>query len=182
MVCTSSPQSGQTDHHLAECSGLYHSHSVHAPNFLNFVLVLVFVFTFHHSDIQKWFKLYEVISKAGLRVIKTHSIPSEARNVLNIQNKKAIAFDLIIVCRVQLPESVSQISLEKFKSNIKFHYKKRLNQLADANIKIYGLDWLSIFFGVLLEQKFEFVVKTSTEQNISIQEAFEVCRDIVNTD
>lgn len=142
----------------------------------------LFVFTFHHSDIQKWFKLYEVISKAGLCVIKTHSIPSEARNVLNIQNKKANTFDLIIVCRTQLPESVSQISVEKFKSNIKFHYKKRLNQLADANIKIYGLDWLSIFFGVLLEQKSEFVVNTSTEQNISIQEAFEACRDIVNTD
>ena len=70
----------------------------------------LFVFTFHHSDIQKWFKLYEVISKAGLSVIKTHSIPSEARNVLNIQNKKAIALDLIIVCRAQHHESDYQNS------------------------------------------------------------------------
>jgi adenine-specific DNA methylase len=139
----------------------------------------IFVFTFHHSDIQTWLKLFEVITNAGLRVVKTHSIPSEARNVLNIQKKKAIAFDLIIVCRINTSESLPTISLEKFKILIDKQYKKRLDMFAEAHIKISGLDWLAIFFGVFLENCSKFKVITSFGQAINIKEVHKACSDII---
>ncbi len=139
----------------------------------------VFIFTFHHSDIQTWLKLSEVISNAGLRVVKTHTIPSEARNVLNIQNKKAIAFDLIIVCRTNTLESLPTITLEKFKILIKIHYEKRLDMLNQAQIKINGLDWLAIFFGVFLENFSKFEEISSLGQIIDIKEVYKACSDII---
>ncbi len=137
----------------------------------------LFIFTFHHSDKQTWFKLSDVISKAGFQVIKAHSIPSEARNVLNIQKKKAIAFDLIIVCRTKSSKESPSKSLKEFKNLIEIEYKRNLNIIHDAGIEVMGLDWLAIFFGVLLENLYKFSVISSSGKNLSLQDAFEACYD-----
>lgn len=135
----------------------------------------LFIFTFHHSDKQTWFKLSDVISKAGLQVIRAHSIPSEARNVLNIQKKKAIAFDLIIVCRIKSFKDPPSKSLEEFKNLIEIEYKRSLNIFQDTGIEVRGLDWLAIFFGILLENLYKFAIISSSGENLSLQDAYEAC-------
>ncbi|MHA2244417.1 MAG: hypothetical protein ACXADY_05570 [Candidatus Hodarchaeales archaeon] len=138
------------------------------------------VFTFHHSDKEIWFKLADVILKTGFQVIRTYPIPSEARNVLNIQKKKAIAFDLIIVCRQIVQESQSNISLEKFVKIVEDQYKKQLTNFVEANIKVKGFDHLAIYFGILLELGSQFNVTTHSGRNLAQKEIWDSCYSIMN--
>ncbi|MFX0182376.1 MAG: DUF1156 domain-containing protein [Candidatus Hodarchaeota archaeon] len=134
------------------------------------------VFTFHHSLSQTWLKLAEVISNAGFKVVKTHPIPSEARNVLNIQKKKAIAFDLIIVCRIHSQHSQNAINLEDFKEVFKENYERNLKIFERANIKVQDLDYLAIYYGTLLELDSKYQV---SDQNLTRNEIWKACQEVV---
>ncbi|MFX0173433.1 MAG: DUF1156 domain-containing protein [Candidatus Hodarchaeota archaeon] len=140
----------------------------------------LFVFTFHHSLSQTWLKLAKVISNAGFKVVKAHPIPSEARNTLNIQNKKAIAFDLIIVCRILSQPSQNAISLEDFKRLFKKNYEKNLRIYEKANINVQDLDYLTIYYGTLLELDSEYQVGGLSDQFVTRNEIWQACRETVN--
>ncbi len=139
----------------------------------------LFVFTFHHSDDEIWYKLADVIIQTGFQVIRTYPIPSEARNVLNIQKKKAIAFDLIIVCGVNVQKSQSKITLEKFVKIVKEQYKEQLEIFMEANIKVRGFDNLAIYFGILLELGSQFNVISYSGRNLTQKEIWDSCYNIV---
>ncbi|MFX0016291.1 MAG: hypothetical protein ACFE98_16995 [Candidatus Hermodarchaeota archaeon] len=139
------------------------------------------VFTFHHSEKQTWFKLAEVITQSGFRVVKTYAIPSEARNVLNIQKKKAIAFDLIIVCRFDIQIQRKIISLEKFKQLFLKFYKKRLELYNMADIKVMDYDHLAIYSGILLEMDSNYHVVSHSGHYLSQSEIWEYSYDLMTS-
>jgi adenine-specific DNA methylase len=139
----------------------------------------LFVFTFHHSLSRTWLKLAKVISNAGFKVVKTYPIPSEARNTLNIQKKRVIAFDLIIVCRIRSPHSQNTINLEDFKGLFKKNYEKNLILYEEANIKVQDLDFLAIYYGTLLELDSKYQVEGPSKHFLKRNEIWEACREIV---
>ena len=137
------------------------------------------IFTFHHSEEQTWFRLADVISRAGFQVIRAYPIPSEARNVLNIQKKKTIAFDLIIVCRRKEKKKLSVISLEKFMEKFKDQYKTLLEVYIDRSITVKDYDYMAFYFGVLFELSAHFQVTTRSGKTLSQNEIWDSCHDLM---
>ncbi len=134
----------------------------------------LFIFTFHHSDRDFWVQIADIILLSGFRVIKTHTIPSEARNVLNIRNKKSISFDLIIVCKIQSLDNYSEIACSEFIKQFQELYILRRKELEKANITIKDLDYLAIFAGVLMELEFKYIIKAPSGENLSHTQIWEI--------
>jgi adenine-specific DNA methylase len=112
----------------------------------------LFIFTFHHANPDTWFNLAEVIVTTGFKVVTTYIMPSEALNVLNIQNKKAVTLDLIIVCKKDLEFKKQEKYLPRFSSNLLNEYKKRIDFYSTEGVQIQGINVIVAFFGVFLEQ------------------------------
>ncbi|MHA2052415.1 MAG: DNA methyltransferase [Candidatus Hodarchaeales archaeon] len=115
----------------------------------------LFIFTFHHSDPNKWFQLAESIDKANLRVVKTHVIPSEAKNVLNIQKKKGITFDLIIVSKAKDKKPRNLVELEIFIKELANKFRKEMDRNFESGFDVQEPNDIVVFFGVLLELFFQ---------------------------
>lgn len=62
-------------------------------------------FTFHHAEDSAWVALLEAICKAGFVLEAIYPIQSEGSTSLHLQDKEAIAYDLIHVCRPRLPQT-----------------------------------------------------------------------------
>ncbi|UCE15055.1 MAG: DUF1156 domain-containing protein [Candidatus Heimdallarchaeota archaeon] len=139
------------------------------------------VFTFHHSDKHTWVKLADVILRSGFQVVKTYSVPSEARNVLNMQKKKAIAFDLIIVCRSKVQKQQQTISLEKFLNHFENSYKKQITMFRETNIEVKDYDHLAICFGILLEMDSRYQVTTPSGVVLAQNEIWDSCYEFVSS-
>ncbi|UCG02177.1 MAG: hypothetical protein JSW11_21620 [Candidatus Heimdallarchaeota archaeon] len=137
------------------------------------------VFTFHHSDKRIWLKLADVILRSGFQVVKTHPIPSEARNVLNIQKKRAIAFDLVVVCRIKIQKQHQHIILDEFMNIFEQQYKERLETFRKADIVVKDFDYLAIYSGILLEMDSKYQVVTHSGNLLPQQEVWESCYDLV---
>ncbi|MFX0124208.1 MAG: DNA methyltransferase [Candidatus Hodarchaeota archaeon] len=137
------------------------------------------VFTFHHSNKQIWLKLADVIVRSGFQVIKTYTIPSEARNVLNIQKKKAIAFDLIVVCRTNIQKPYQSISLDEFQRIFKKQYQERFETFRKADIVVKDYDHLAMYFGILLEMHSQFQAVSPSGDILAQNEVWESCYDII---
>ncbi|MFW9905138.1 MAG: hypothetical protein ACFFFH_12440 [Candidatus Thorarchaeota archaeon] len=137
------------------------------------------VFTFHHSDKQIWFKLADVLFRSGFQVVKTYSIPSEARNVLNIQKKRAIAFDLIIVCRIYAQKQQQPVSLDKFLKIFRQQYKERFETYIKADIVVKDYDHLAIYSGILLEMGFQYQVIERSGNILDLKEVWDSCYDLL---
>ena len=135
----------------------------------------LFIFTFHHSNREFWVQLANTISLSGFGVVRTHPIPSEARNVLNIRDKKSISFDLIIVCKILGIDKCSEITYAEFINQFQELYDLRRKELEKANIKVKDLDYLAIFAGVLMELEFKYVIKSPTGESLSHDQIWEVC-------
>ncbi len=59
----------------------------------------IFVFTFHHAEGKAWEAVLNSICNAGLFIEAVYPIHSEREASLHLQDKTAIAYDLIHVCR-----------------------------------------------------------------------------------
>jgi adenine-specific DNA methylase len=137
------------------------------------------VFTFHHSNKQIWFKLADVLLRSGFQVVKTYSIPSEARNVLNIQKKRAIAFDLIIVCRINVQKQHQRVSLDTFLKIFKQQYKERFKTYKKADIVVKDYDHLAIYSGILLELGSQYQVTKQSGSILDLKEVWDSCYDLI---
>jgi putative DNA methylase len=137
------------------------------------------VFTFHHSNKQIWFKLAEVILRSGFQVVKTYSIPSEARNVLNIQKKRAIAFDLIIVCRKNVQKEFQRVSLDEFLKIFQDKYNKRFETYRKADIVVKDYDHLTIYSGILLEMGSQYQAFEQSGRILNLTEVWESCYELI---
>jgi len=135
----------------------------------------LFIFTFHHSNREFWVQLAETILLSGFSVIRTHAIPSEARNVLNIRDKKSITFDLIIVCKILREDYRSEIISSEFIKQFQELYNQRSKELEKANITIKDLDYLAIFAGILMELEFKYIIKSPTEEDLSHTQIWDIC-------
>ncbi|MDZ7363395.1 MAG: DNA methyltransferase [candidate division KSB1 bacterium] len=62
------------------------------------------VFTFHHSEGSAWEALLTAVCDAGYFVEAVYPIHGEAESSLHLQEKEAISYDLIHVCR-KMPEN-----------------------------------------------------------------------------
>jgi adenine-specific DNA methylase len=111
----------------------------------------LFVFTFHHSDPDTWFKIGEVLNFACFHTVRTYAIPSEAPNVLNIKNKKGISYDLIIVCKEIMDRQKQEIKKREFMKLLKQKYFDRLKSYREERIVIAGIDVIVVFFGEFFE-------------------------------
>ena len=139
----------------------------------------LFVFTFHHSNKRIWFKLANVLLRSGFHVVKTYSVPSEARNVLNIQKKKAIAFDLIIVCRINVQKKHQHVPLDKFLKIFKQQYQERFETYGKAEIVVKDYDHLAIYSGILLEMDSKYRVITHSGSTLDLKEVWDSCYDLI---
>ncbi|MHA1443918.1 MAG: DNA methyltransferase [Candidatus Hodarchaeales archaeon] len=111
----------------------------------------LFVFTFHHSDPDTWFKIGEVLNFACFHTVRTYAIPSEAPNVLNIKNKKGVSYDLIIVCKEIMDRQKQEIKKLEFMKLLKQKYFDRLKSYREERIAIAGIDVIVVFFGEFFE-------------------------------
>ncbi|MFX1504981.1 MAG: hypothetical protein ACFFDC_02600 [Promethearchaeota archaeon] len=137
------------------------------------------VFTFHHSNKRIWFKLADILLRSGFQVVKTYSIPSEARNVLNIQKKRAIAFDLIIVCRINTQEQLQRVPLDKFLRIFKQQYKERFETYRKADIVVKDYDHLAIYSGILLEMGSRYRVIERSGDTLDLKEVWDSCYELI---
>jgi adenine-specific DNA methylase len=138
------------------------------------------VFTFHHSSKEKWFKIGEVLLKTGFQVVKTYPIPSEARNVLTIQKKKAISFDLIIICQKVLKADQAHIQLDKFIQIFEDSFQRRINFFQQADISVQHLDYLALYLGILLEMDSKYYVNSDQGHKLSRKEIWETCDNFIS--
>ncbi|MHA1971770.1 MAG: hypothetical protein ACTSW1_02185 [Candidatus Hodarchaeales archaeon] len=118
----------------------------------------LFIFTFHHSSHLVWKQMSTVLFNSGLKVVKTHALPSEAKNVLNIHKKKAISFDLIIICKKADTQPRLKTNIDQFFRELHSSYTIRMKDLQKAKIKTEGYDHLAVYFGCLLELCFKYEV------------------------
>ncbi len=140
------------------------------------------IFTFHHSNRLVWLQLIKSLFEAKIYILKTYPIPSEARNVLNIQNKKAIAFDLIIVAKSRDKFISKKIDLIDFKTKFISEGKFRFKTLEKANITIKGYDHLVVIYGVLMELLSEYVVQDEVSTPLTIDEVWTHTSNLILTD
>ncbi len=111
----------------------------------------LFVFTFHHGNPDTWFKLAEVIESSGFSVVKTHVLQSEALNVLNIQNKKAVSYDLILVCQQNQQKRKKPHNLSEFVERLSKNYDKKFTYYTEIGLTIHTNNVIVVFFGEYLE-------------------------------
>ena len=111
----------------------------------------LFVFTFHHSNPDTWLKLADLIDQSEFKVKKTHALQSEALNVLNIQNKKALSYDLIIVCKKRFKKNRDIVSLTEFLSDLRRNYQSKIKYYSEVGLSIQTNNIIVVFFGVYLE-------------------------------
>ena len=130
----------------------------------------LFIFTFHHSSSDTWFKIAEVLNNSGFQVVKTHAIPSEAPNVLNIKNKKAVSYDLIIVCKKMIDEQKQVINMTEFMKHLEKNYLDRLRSYWKEGLIIKGMDLIVVFFGefYVLISKFQPIEESRNPLQFSI--------------
>ncbi|MHA1331018.1 MAG: hypothetical protein ACTSR2_08070 [Candidatus Hodarchaeales archaeon] len=134
----------------------------------------LFIFTFHHSNHLVWKKMSTVLWNSGLKVIKTHAFPSEAKNVLNIHQKKAISFDLIIICKKDDVQPRRKINIDQFFRELHSSYHVKMKDLKKANIEVEGYDHLAVYFGCLLELEFKYEMITQEGEKLSHEELWDL--------
>ena len=83
--------------------------------------------------------------------MKTHALQSEALNVLNIQNKKAVSYDLIIVCRSSSMKEKKALSLTEFMLRLKDNYNRKIKYYSEIGLTIKTNNLIVVFFGEYLE-------------------------------
>lgn len=140
----------------------------------------LFIFTFHHSDSSKWFQLAESIDKANLMVVKTHIIPSEAKNVLNIQKKRGITFDLIIVCKSNNRIPRKLMEFEKFLIELETKFQKEMVGNYDSGLDIQKPNDIVVFFGVFLELFYQKQPVDKTKNPIITSELWKASNEVLN--
>jgi adenine-specific DNA methylase len=139
------------------------------------------IFTFHHSSSDTWFKMAEVINISGFYVVKTHAIPSEAPNVLNIKNKKAISYDLIIVCKKTTDKQKHELSMMEFMKLLERNYLDRLRSYREEGVIIKGMDLIVVFFGEFFVLISEFQPIGDSREPLQFSIISKQCKTLLQT-
>ncbi|MGH7494339.1 MAG: DUF1156 domain-containing protein, partial [bacterium] len=126
------------------------------------------VFTFHHAEGSAWEALLTAVCKAGFSVEAVYPIHGEAESSLHLQEKEAISYDLIHVCRkVPIDSNPSRRSWAGIRHEIrqKAREEARLIQAgrygreplspADVNILLIGkcLELYSKHYGAIVDHE-----------------------------
>jgi len=151
------------------------------------------VFTFHHSEGSAWEALLESLCNAGFFIEAIYPIHGESESSLHLQNKQAISYDLIHVCKKQFSEgdgknrswaSVRREIRKKAREEIKLveagrYGKERLSE-ADISMILIGkcLELYSKYYGLIVGYKDEVVplhdalksIKLMVEQILSMEQ------------
>jgi adenine-specific DNA methylase len=129
------------------------------------------VFTFHHAEGSTWEVLLESLCDASFVVEAIYPIHGEAESSLHLQDKQAISYDLIHVCRKRTEENgkkrswagVRQEIRRKAREEIKLIESGRYGEgqlsAADINIILIGkcLELYSKHYGNIVDHKEEVV-------------------------
>ena len=130
------------------------------------------VFTFHHSEGSAWEALLESICNAGFVIEAIYPIHGESESSLHLQNKQAISYDLIHVCKKRSGNSngkkrswatVRQEIRKKAREEIRLiesgRYGSERLSPADINIILIGkcLELYSKHYGQIVDYKNEIV-------------------------
>lgn len=128
------------------------------------------IFTFHHAEGDTWEALLESICNSGFVIEAIYPIHGEAESSLHLQDKQAISYDLIHVCKKRLSgNSADQKSWagvrdeirKKAREEIKLIEAGRYGQerlsTADTNIILIGkcLELYSKHYGKIVDYKGE---------------------------
>lgn len=151
------------------------------------------VFTFHHAEGSTWETLLESICTAGFVLEAVYPIHGESESSLHLQDKQAISYDLIHVCKKRNGEknsknrswaTVRQEIRKKAREEIKMieagrYGSERLSD-ADINIILIGkcLELYSKHYGSIVDYKDESVplkdalssIRMMVEQLVSTQQ------------
>ena len=141
----------------------------------------LFVFTFHHSDPDTWFKIGEVLNFAGFYTVRTHAVPSEAPNVLNIKNKKGISYDLIIVCKKMSDRLKQEIKRQEFMQLLEENYLERLKSYVEEDVVIKGIDVIVVFFGEFFELSSKLLPIDNSREPIQYSIITKECKALFET-
>ncbi len=140
----------------------------------------LFVFTFHHANPDTWLKLADLLENSGFYTVKTHALQSEALNVLNIQNKKAISYDLIIVCRKKVKEDKEALPLSEFMRCLEENFNKKITYYSKIGLSIQATNRIVVFFG----EYFELISKVQPVRRsipMSKLEIWKSCKDLLSS-
>ncbi len=141
----------------------------------------LFVFTYHHSRIEGWVALYKAIRESGFYVVHTHPVKSEMSVAISIQQSKSpINFDLIIVCRKNIPnknlplehDSVPLLVCLGEAQNIVKELKNVSIQVSTSDAKVILLGCMLSKLSLLgdLSQEIEFLQNIEPEVNVFASE------------
>ncbi|MBW1716467.1 MAG: DUF1156 domain-containing protein [Deltaproteobacteria bacterium] len=126
------------------------------------------VFTFHHKEGSAWESLLESVCNSGFSIEAVYPIHSEAENTLHLMNNKAIAYDLIHVCKKKKDQSdtrqrswagVREEIRKKARIEIKMieagRYGREKLSPEDVNIILIGkcLELYSRHYGMIVDYK-----------------------------
>ncbi len=151
------------------------------------------VFTFHHAEGSAWESLLESVCNAGFVIEAVYPIHGESESSLHLQDKQAISYDLIHVCKKRNGNgnskkrswaTVRQEIRKKAREEIKMieagrYGSERLSD-ADLNIILIGkcLEFYSKHYGAIVDYKGDVVplrdalpsIKMMVEQLVSTQQ------------
>lgn len=151
------------------------------------------VFTFHHSEGSAWEALLESLCNAGFFIEAIYPIHGESESSLHLQDKEAISYDLIHVCKKQFSEengkkrswaSVRREIRIKAREEIKLvesgRYGKEKLAEADISMILIGkcLEMYSKNYGLIVNYKDEVVplhealksIRLMVEQLLSLEQ------------
>ena len=151
------------------------------------------VFTFHHSEGSAWEALLESLCNAGFFIEAIYPIHGESESSLHLQDKEAISYDLIHVCKKQFSEengkkrswaSVRREIRKKAREEIKLvesgRYGKEKLAEADISMILIGkcLEMYSKNYGLIVNYKDEIVplhealksIRLMVEQLLSLEQ------------
>ena len=130
------------------------------------------VFTFHHAKGSAWEALLESVCNAGFEIEAIYPIHGESESSLHLQDKQAISYDLIHVCKKRTYiesakkrswATVRQEIRKKAKEEIRLieagRYGKEKLSSADINIILIGkcLELYSKHYGAIVDYKEDLV-------------------------
>ncbi|MBW1935301.1 MAG: DUF1156 domain-containing protein [Deltaproteobacteria bacterium] len=137
-------------------------------------------FTFHHAEGSAWEALLRSICNSGFTIEGVYPIHGEAESSLHLMNKKAIAYDLIHVCRKRPPgEEIQKRSWAGIRQEIRRKAREEIRAIeagrygnaplppADINIILIGkcLELYSRHYGAVVDHEGrEVPLKTALEE------------------
>jgi putative DNA methylase len=140
----------------------------------------VMAFTYHHKSTEGWSTVLQSVLDAGFYVTALYPIRGEMRGSTHIHDKANIEYDMIVVCRDR-DEDPDEVSWRSLEDDIYFRASEEINRLEESGSRLTQGDVFAVTMGKCLEVYSEHYPNVTIDgENMSVEEALETIRDIVD--